>query len=209
MLLRQSSAFWGLSGAFLALKTWSHSSHQLKGGHKKCPLTRIPPPLFSVSSTVLRKFQVCGICSPCLSHCISPVVYTVVQSSVVFDTSSSCGSWIPSSTARGTLSSGSQMKMRSSVVWDTQRGREKDYLSMSSLLLHTRARWRGFLDFVGDRYSRLHVKIRPEIAANTLPCHLWNNHCLPICEHITQASRICSLIFYSKGPRFKSQPNLV
>ena len=52
-----------------------------------------------------------------------PVEYIEVQSPVPFETSSSCGNSIPGSTANGILSSGNQIKTRSSVVCETRMER--------------------------------------------------------------------------------------
>ena len=47
--------------------------------------------------------------------------YTDVQSPVLFLINSNWGSWIPSSTASGTLSNGSHWNTKSSVVWETKK----------------------------------------------------------------------------------------
>ena len=52
-----------------------------------------------------------------------PVEYIEVQSPVPFETSSSCGNSMPGSTANGILSSGNQIKTRSSVVCETRMER--------------------------------------------------------------------------------------
>ena len=48
-----------------------------------------------------------------------------MQSPVLFETSSNCGNSMPGSTAKGTLSSGSQIKIKSSVVCDTVKNNNK------------------------------------------------------------------------------------